>query len=671
MARQKKPRDVSASGRSRKIMIGLVIGVLAVLVVADGVIAKVYSGKIYSGVSVGDERVGSLSYDEALKRVSERMGVIENEGLTLQYGKEKILLEFTLADTSGLGLAIDVIEYDAAGSAVAAMALGRQGPWIRSAFERLRSVVFPTRLQPKFELNQDYLARALTAVLKKYERPAREPGFELRAQGSVAVTPPKSGEVFDRAVITAAVRDRLTRLKDDPIAIALQKDEPTATAADAERVKPGVEALVKDGILTLHIGEKTLTVKPTTYIEWLRPVKDRRGKVTLGVGEETVMSYLKEVEPEVTTPPKEAKFSLKNGKVAEFQVSRAGTEFDLAAGLEAIAKAVREGSSEVTLTVKTVQPQAAGDNVSNLGIVELVGVGRTNFSGSPTNRRYNIKIGTDLLNGLLIKPGEEFSLIKAVGPVDATLGYKQELVIKEDRTIPEFGGGLCQIGTTFFRLLLDAGLPILERKNHSYRVRYYEPPVGMDATIYEPKPDLRFKNDYASYLLLQTRIEGDDLIFEFWGKKDGRKAATTTPRVFNVVAAPPQLTIETTDLKPGETKCTEKAHVGSDAEFTYTVTYPDGERKEQVFKSHYKPWRAVCYVGVKSGEAGSAGEIRPKENGTDEKKNDTSANGNQNANANENANVNVNTNTDTGVNANVNANTNVNATVNSNTNSSP
>lgn len=254
---------------------------------------------------------------------------------------------------------------------------------------------------------------------------------------------------------------------------------------------------------------------------------------------------------------------------------------------------------DVTLTMRIVAAQATAENIQNLGIVELVAEGRTNFAGSPVNRRHNIKIGDDLLNGLLIKPGAEFSLIKAIGPVDATLGYRQELVIKENRTIPEFGGGLCQIGTTMFRLVLNAGLPIVERKNHSYRVRYYEPPVGMDATIYEPKPDFRFKNDYAGYLLLQTRIEGDDLIFEFWGKKDGRTVDLSKPRVFNVVSPPEQLTIETTDLKPGETKCTEKAHVGSDAEFTYTVRYADGRTEQETFKSHYKPWRAVCFVGVK------------------------------------------------------------------------
>ena len=83
------------------------------------------------------------------------------------------------------------------------------------------------------------------------------------------------------------------------------------------------------------------------------------------------------------------------------------------------------------------------------------------------------------------------------------------------------------------------------------------------------------------------------------GTKDGRVAKQTTPKVSNIVVPPPTKIIETTDLKPGVKKCTELAHNGADAVFTYTVTMPDGEVKTQVFKSHYKPWQAQCLLGVK------------------------------------------------------------------------
>jgi vancomycin resistance protein YoaR len=232
-----------------------------------------------------------------------------------------------------------------------------------------------------------------------------------------------------------------------------------------------------------------------------------------------------------------------------------------------------------------------------LGIRERLGVGTSNFKGSPKNRRHNIATGAAKLNGIIIPQGEEFSLVKALGEIDETTGYLPELVIKGDRTIPEFGGGLCQIGTTVFRAALAAGFPILERQSHSYRVRYYEP-AGTDATIYPPKPDFRFKNDTPAAVVLFTRIEGDDLFFEFWGTSDGRKAARTDPKIFNITKPPAMKTIETEDLPPGKKKCTEVAHDGADTVFTYTVTMADGSKREQVFRSHYKPWQAVCLIGV-------------------------------------------------------------------------
>ena len=224
-------------------------------------------------------------------------------------------------------------------------------------------------------------------------------------------------------------------------------------------------------------------------------------------------------------------------------------------------------------------------------------MGTSNFKGSPKNRRHNIKVGADTLSGILITPGEEFSLVKALGEINKETGYLPELVIKGNRTIPEYGGGLCQIGTTIFRATLASGLPILERKNHSFRVRYYEP-AGTDATIYGPKPDYRFLNDTGYHILIQTRIEGDDLIFEFWGTKDGRVAEQTKPVIYNITAPKPTQYIETADLPVGEVKCTEHAVPGADTSFDYKVTYPSGEVKETTFKSHYIPWQEVCLIGV-------------------------------------------------------------------------
>jgi len=140
-----------------------------------------------------------------------------------------------------------------------------------------------------------------------------------------------------------------------------------------------------------------------------------------------------------------------------------------------------------------------------------------------------------------------------LGKINKEEGFLPELVIKGNRTIPEYGGGLCQIGTTMFRLALNTGLPITERRPHSYRVSYYEP-AGTDATIYNPWPDLKIINDTNHHLLLQTEIKGNELIFKIYGTLDGRIVETTKPELSNITPPGPIQYVETTELLPGEKK---------------------------------------------------------------------------------------------------------------------
>ena len=121
---------------------------------------------------------------------------------------------------------------------------------------------------------------------------------------------------------------------------------------------------------------------------------------------------------------------------------------------------------------------------------------------------------------------------------------------------------------------------------------------GIDATIYVPRPDVRFINDTGHYILIQSRIEGDYLYFDFWGTKDGRITEKTKPTTWGWIAPPATKYIETTKLAVGTKKCTESAHYGVSASFDYNVTYPDGEVKKTTFTSKYKPWQAVCLIGV-------------------------------------------------------------------------
>jgi len=305
--------------------------------------------------------------------------------------------------------------------------------------------------------------------------------------------------------------------------------------------------------------------------------------------------FLEELAITINKDPVDGKLDIKNSKAVVFNLSEDGRKLFIKKSLIDLEKALAKGLSEVELTVKTLEAKNSSD-IDELGIKELIAIGESDFSGSPANRVHNIKQGAQVFSGALIAPGREFSFITTLGEVSAKTGYLPELVIKEDKTIPEYGGGLCQVSTTFFRAAINAGFPIIERSAHAYRVSYYEP-AGLDATIYEPKPDLIFINDSNKHVLIQTRVDGNKLYVDFYGSPDGREVIVYPPVIYNFIQPGEPIRIETEGLKPGEEKQIEAAHVGADTYFTRKIIYPNGETKEDRFDSHYIPWRAKFEVG--------------------------------------------------------------------------
>ncbi len=251
---------------------------------------------------------------------------------------------------------------------------------------------------------------------------------------------------------------------------------------------------------------------------------------------EAIQSFLENLAQKIDRDPVDAKFKLENDKIATFIDSQPGIKIDIDKSIQIISdeilKTDAEQSKEIELAYAKTDPKVQPSDVNNLGINTLIGEGTSNFRGSPRNRILNIKVATSRFNGVLIKPGEEFSFVNVLGPVDGEHGYAPELVIKQDKTEPEFGGGVCQVSTTAFRAAIYSGLEITARRNHAYPVSYYNP-QGMDATVYIPKPDLKFINNTPGYILIQTKIEGTVLTFQFFGTDDGRKVEVNGPKIIS------------------------------------------------------------------------------------------------------------------------------------------
>lgn len=229
-------------------------------------------------------------------------------------------------------------------------------------------------------------------------------------------------------------------------------------------------------------------------------------------------------DKEINVKPKNATLAFQNGKVVVTALDQDGYQMEIDRTLNDISDALfgnGEDNRQIDLEVILKKADVRSDNYLALGIKDLIGSGTSNFAGSPANRLHNIQVGAASVNGSLVKPGNSFSLDQTLVPIGPETGYLPELVIKENKTVPEYGGGLCQIGTTCFRAALNSSLPILERQNHAYIVQYYAP-TGTDATIYPPHPDVVFKNDMVGYILIQTNISGNTLTFDFYGTKGNK-----------------------------------------------------------------------------------------------------------------------------------------------------
>jgi vancomycin resistance protein YoaR len=231
--------------------------------------------------------------------------------------------------------------------------------------------------------------------------------------------------------------------------------------------------------------------------------------------------------------PKDARLSVQDSAVVVSVPAENGIAVDVEASFTELETALQSTKND-TLTVKlpsyTSQARITAESLTSLGISELIGTATTNFRGSPKNRVYNITRAIQDFNGITIDPGATFSFVDHLGEVDGEHGYLPELVIKNNKTEPEFGGGICQVSTTVFRAALQSGLKITERRNHAYPVQYYKP-YGMDATIYIPKPDLKFTNNTPGTILLVPEINGTLLTFSMYGTRDGRSVSIDGPHI--------------------------------------------------------------------------------------------------------------------------------------------
>ncbi len=565
-----------------------------------------YAGRIFPGVHVAGVELSGLTRNQAALKLSQALSYPIN-GKTLFRNGDKLWV----ASPAELGLV-----FDPTSSASSAYAFGRSGGIFRALRDQLRALSAGADVSPVVIFDQRVAYRYLQEIAAQINQPAVEASLRLEGTNVVA----QAGQIgrllnIDATLIYLGAQLQTFRDGEAPLVVAESAPRLLDVSSQAETAR----AILSQPLVLYLPNAREGDPGPWTYdIETLAKALgvnvveiNGKAKMQVGLNPSELRLKLYELKNVIDREAVNARFVFNDatGQIEPIRASVVGRSLDVEASLAAINEALLRGESRVALAVNESQPEVADTATgAELGIRELVASYTTYFYGSSAERIQNIVAAAERYHGALVAPGETFSMGKYLGDVSLENGFAEALIIYGGRTIKGVGGGVCQVSTTLFRAVFFGGFPIVERYPHAYRVTYYEKIAsgendpnlaGMDATVYFPLVDFKFKNDTPYWLLMETYpdVGARKLTWKIYSTSDGRKVTWETTGPINVVPPPKPVFEENPELEAGEIKQVDYAAQGADVTVTRTV-WRDGQIyfTDRV-QTHYQPWSAVCQFG--------------------------------------------------------------------------
>jgi vancomycin resistance protein YoaR len=253
--------------------------------------------------------------------------------------------------------------------------------------------------------------------------------------------------------------------------------------------------------VTLLVQERNVAVKPV-----------------YAFNEASLDKVLKEIAKEVDRKAKNAKAVMEGKKLQVAEPDVKGLEVNQKATKEALLQGdptrLQDGE-EVTLVISETVPKFTAEQIGKIG--NLLGSYATDYGGSPSGRKNNVRLAARFINGTLLAPGDVFSYNDTVGERSEERGFDVAHQYLNGKVVDAVGGGVCQPSSTLYNAVLYSGLKIVERHNHSMPVRYVSP--GRDATVSYEGPDFRFANNTEGIIFIGASADGETLRFRLFGEK--------------------------------------------------------------------------------------------------------------------------------------------------------
>jgi len=394
-----------------------------------------------------------------------------------------------------------------------------------------------------------------------YERPSLRPQIVWEKERGWIKKQGQTGVM----IVQSDIKEKLSRLALDahndvsPLMLELQTAPKRELSSPSEKRKlqqafNAIEKLTAQPIV-LHLGKESFELNLNSEKAFIEVTED-----SARVNESRLKSWIDDFISKNSRPASKVqivgKEEIRPGifKAVLDGEFKEGLRMNADELLKQILSALENG--EYVVNVKTYEIPVKVYSVLEEADYQLLSVGYSEFStGNAPNRVHNVKTGLDRVNGTLVSPGQEISFNKSVGNInnDFRIGYG----IYGTVALPVLGGGICQASTTFYRALLNLGVPIHQRQNHSWDLSYYQVGgYGLDATIYPEKNlDVKAVNDLNSDLLFYSYIrpETEEAFVLVYGKGDGRKVTLTPEKEYVPFKGPKTLKWkQTVEMSTGE-----------------------------------------------------------------------------------------------------------------------
>jgi vancomycin resistance protein YoaR len=540
-----------------------------------------YAQRIYNGVSVAGAPLGGVTRSTALNILQQRFQTIPLSPLSLSHQGQRWPLRMEQVQ----------VRADLLAAVNQAYLVGRRGNFADRLSQQLLIALHGHAITPPLTFSEDQVRQAVEQIAREVNTPGR-PASQI---GGVDIPSIPAVEVDVAATTQAVLAALQTSLFQETLSVPLllfsSVDAPATGAAPPVNqlsVIHRTPLLVRNDARRLDFA-----IDPATLETLVSATEPRQ------VNQAALQALVAEWAQQIELPAHDARlrFNAATGGLTIIQPSVPGRKLDVVATVASIADSLMANRPRAALVVMDVAPAVDGQRIAELGIRELVVSATSYFRGSSAARVRNIEAAATHFDGVVIPPGENFSFNQIVESVSSANNFEDSLVIWGDQTVVGVGGGVCQVSTTLFRAAYAGGFPIVERYNHGYVVDWYGEP-GLDATIYTPSVDFKFRNDTAAYLLIEPVVDSANgvITFNFYGTKPDRVVTIGAPVKSEVKAAEPPLYTVDEALSAGQKKQVEWEKPGMTVTVERTIV-ENGATRTDTLKSHYQPWRAVYLVG--------------------------------------------------------------------------